>query len=659
YEIADEACIRDGLVHAFVGRWTGGALSPMQGLEVMRGNAFECILLSSMAIGGLMMGCPQSMVARHIDGARQCLSKFRGLSEQCAMTAMMLYGLSNAFQAPADSNVEYRTNMDEAQTMFHSFDDKDPLVAAFLTYRATCDNLIDFVQSAYSVNPANISGRGPDADAACPAGLRLKTAKGTAAAERADTGPAGRAMERRTPPPPAHPAYVVADAMVLVYRFVVASGDTDAGWWHVHDFIAAEMTRLNPIKPGALAMITLGGCLLAAKAEVLTSDGMLAVAELVLSMFQKCPGLLRHYALHNAHLSLAVFRLLGCRKAYDDLRELAAGADVRVPTFDEMIPGVVFCDSELCWKCVHSILKQDVRDDDQGPIPVPGFSARRTLSSRVPFLDLGVAPRSHPSSQSDECESPTENFATQSDDGSSGDNRATRAREEEARAILNGEETAVLLELEASRGALDGGSPWTVAAAAPVIVGGAGGGGGVVASQGAWQQPPSGGARGNGAMDQSGGVSEAFMPPKGEVGEGRLPAMPEQRVVKRQVLPKKEEQGHHVKREDWRQERGFGEEGVAPLVFLADPSRANEDLAQAERAPDSMHCVGLSPRLEAEARQWGREWMETEKAESREMHTQDLFERAPPFDGGGGFGSFPPRAQSYGMPQGGWGGDLL
>ena len=183
----------------------------MQRPEVMRGNAFECILLSSMAIGGLMMGCPQSMVARHIDGARQCLAKFRGLSEQCAMTAMMLYGLSHAFQPPVDSNVEYRANMDEAQAIFNTFPEKDPLVAAFLTYRATCDNLIDFVESAYSVNPANISGRGRDANVDRSAGLMLKTVKGTAVAERAEPGPAGRATARRTPPPPAHPAYVVAD----------------------------------------------------------------------------------------------------------------------------------------------------------------------------------------------------------------------------------------------------------------------------------------------------------------------------------------------------------------------------------------------------------------------------------------------------------------
>lgn len=209
YEIVDEACIRDGLVHAFVGTLARGVLSPVQGLEAMRGSAYECILLSSMAIGGMMMGCPQNMVARHMAGARQCLTKFRGLSEQCAMTAMMLYGLSNAFQSPADSNVEYRANMDEAQVMFHSFADQDPLVAAFFTYRATCDNLIDFVKSAYSVNPANISGR--DADADRSAGLMLKTVKGTAVAERVETGPVGRVTARRTPPPPAHPAYVVAD----------------------------------------------------------------------------------------------------------------------------------------------------------------------------------------------------------------------------------------------------------------------------------------------------------------------------------------------------------------------------------------------------------------------------------------------------------------
>lgn len=87
--------------------------------------------------------------------------------------------------------------------------------------------------------------------------------------------------------------HAVPKALVLVYRFVLASGDTETGWWHMHDFIAAEMTRLEPLKPGALVMITLAGSLLAAKAEVLTTDGMLAVAELVLAMFQMCPGLLR------------------------------------------------------------------------------------------------------------------------------------------------------------------------------------------------------------------------------------------------------------------------------------------------------------------------------------------------------------------------------
>ena len=247
--------------------------------------------------------------------------------------------------------------------------------------------------------------------------------------------------------------------------------------------------------------------------------------------------------------------------------------------FDEMVPGVVCCESELCWKCVNSILKQDVRDDDQGPVPVPGFSARRTLSSRVPFLDVGFAPRPYPSSQSDECESPTENFAHASDGGGSGGNRATSAHEQEARALPFGEQTAALLEPEAPSGAFDGGSPWAVAGAPTVVVGGARG---VATSKSTWQQPPSGGARGRGAIDQSGvvaggftlpkgelaerrlpampeqtvverqvidqsgGVTGGFMLPKGELAEKRLRAMPEQRVAERQVLPKKGEQGHQV-----------------------------------------------------------------------------------------------------------------
>lgn len=348
-----------------------------------------------------------------------------------------------------------------------------------------------------------------------------------------------------------------------------------------------------------------------------------------------------------------MFRLLGRRKAYDDLRDLAIGADVSVPTFDEMVPGVVFCDSELCWKCVHSMLKQEVRDDDQGPLPFPGFSARRTLSSRVPFLDLGLAPRSHPSSQSDECESPTENCAPASDGGGSGGSQAQRAFEKEARASPCGEKTAPLLESEAPSDAFGGGSPWAVAA---VVVGGARGG--VARSQDAWQQSLSGGARGRGAIDQSGAVAGTFMLPKGEIEERRLPVMPKQGGVGRQVLPKQEEQGYHIEREVRRQERGYGED-VAFAFPDVDPRWANKDLTQAEGAPDSMYCVGLSSRVEAEARQYGTELIETGRAESREMHTQEWFERVFPFDAGGGLGSSPPRAQSYRMPQGGWEGDGL
>ena len=346
-----------------------------------------------------------------------------------------------------------------------------------------------------------------------------------------------------------------------------------------------------------------------------------------------------------------MFRLLGRRKAYDDLRDLAARADVHVPTFDEMIPGVVLCDSELCWKCVHSILKLDVRDDDQGPVMVPGFSARRTLSSRVPFLELGLTPRSHPSSQSDDCESPAENFAR----ASSGGTQAPRAREE-AHASPRREETAALLASEATSDACGGGSPWAAASAAAVVVGGTRGG--VATSQGARQQPPSGGVRGRGAINQSGGVLGAFMLPKGELGKRHISAMPEQRDIKRQVPVKLEEKGYHVEKEGWPQDRGYGEEDAAHFAALAvEPRPASED--QAERAPDSMHCVGLSSRLEAEARQWGSEWIETGSAESRGMSTHEAFEPALRFDAGGVLGSFPSRVRGYRMPQEGWEGDFL
>lgn len=200
--MVDEVSIRDGLVHAFVGRWTTEHLGTPHGPEVMRGHALECMLLSSMAIGGLLLGCPPKMVARHMAGAQRCLAKFRGLSEQCVVSSLILYGVSNALVSVAGSGAEYRKSMDEARTIFDSLEEKDPVVGAFIAYRATCDNLIVRMDATYSVNPANIVGRDttdkPD----------VKPSGGAAAAEKTE---AGWAEVRRALPSQAHPAYVVAD----------------------------------------------------------------------------------------------------------------------------------------------------------------------------------------------------------------------------------------------------------------------------------------------------------------------------------------------------------------------------------------------------------------------------------------------------------------
>ena len=316
-----------------------------------------------------------------------------------------------------------------------------------------------------------------------------------------------------------------------------------------------------------------------------------------------------------------------------------------VPTFDEMGSGVDMCDSELCCKCVDVFFDLDVRDDGQGLVPALGFSARRTLSSRVPFVDVGVAPRSHSSPQSDTSDSPLENFAIVSDGGGSGGSRASPG----------GEEAAGLFESEAPRGTSDGGPPWAADAVAV-----AGARGGVAASQGTWQQPPSGGAQARGGIGRSGGVSGGLVRPKVSIVARRRSAMPEQKVVERQVLSKTDGHEYHVGTKGWRQKRGDDEEGTAPFPFLSvQPRWPNGDLAQVERQPDSMHCVGLSPRLEAEALQYGSEWIETSRAESREKHSQKMFERASPFNEGDGFGPLPPHAQSHGMPPGGWEGNCL
>ncbi|CAM9478937.1 unnamed protein product, partial [Hapterophycus canaliculatus] len=179
-------------------------------------------------------------------------------------------------------------------------------------------------------------------------------------------------------------------AFTLILRFVSDEGDTKSGWQHVHDFIDAELTRLAELEAGALVLTTLAGNLLGAKSRVGTTEGMLKVAEIALSMFCKCPGLLRHYSIHNAHLALTAFRRYGQRKPYDALRTLVVAAtEKEIATFDEFGVGIAICDSEVCWRCSDTILEMPVSANG-GHVEEDGASCGSYVDADGGCEDLSV-----------------------------------------------------------------------------------------------------------------------------------------------------------------------------------------------------------------------------------------------------------------------------
>ncbi|CAB1109583.1 unnamed protein product [Ectocarpus sp. CCAP 1310/34] len=396
--VADERSVRQGLVHAFVSRWTTTAsaseASPINELEVMRGSAIECTLFSAMAIGGLMLGCPTVTVSRHLAAARQCLGRFRSrLCEQSAVAALILYGLANALLPPCDGDGqrEYRSSMDHAEEIFGSLELQDPFVNAFMMYRGTCDNLVAFMpDTLYSVNPVNISGRRGGVTAPAQASTSGGGGGGEGDGDQAWKTPGGATTAgakqgadaiRVSSAKPAHPAYVVADSMTLVLRFVCMEGDVRTGWANVHDLISTELSRLFKEQAGALVLTTLAGNLIAAKSRIGTSEGMLPVAEMVLAMFCKCPGLLRHYSLHNAHLALTAFRLYNRRKSFDALRALVVAAtEQAMATFDEFGVGVAICSTDVCWMCSDTIFTTGISPSCGGGGGGGGGDGRRICS---------------------------------------------------------------------------------------------------------------------------------------------------------------------------------------------------------------------------------------------------------------------------------------
>ena len=175
--------------------------SPPSADTLRKSAAIECTLFSAMAVGALLLGVPESTVSRHMTAARRTLTKSAGLREQPALSALLLYGLANALLPPRTGAVHGQQQqqetrqqeedeqqlMDEAQAVYEQLPDKDPLVNAFLVFRATNQNLArqTLLITADSVNPVN----------------NVETSRGQ--------GGGGGASTRRSEA--GHPAYVVTD----------------------------------------------------------------------------------------------------------------------------------------------------------------------------------------------------------------------------------------------------------------------------------------------------------------------------------------------------------------------------------------------------------------------------------------------------------------
>ena len=164
----NEVTVRDGLVRVFFDRWDEDNvvdLSPPSANARRESAAVACTLFSVIVIGALMLGAPATVVSRHWNAAGRALAKLAGWKEQAAVNALILHGLANSLlPAPRDRPGHeheqlHCSSMDDAQAIHGELPVKDPLANAFLTFRATCENLAAFLPStAESVDPVNISG---------------------------------------------------------------------------------------------------------------------------------------------------------------------------------------------------------------------------------------------------------------------------------------------------------------------------------------------------------------------------------------------------------------------------------------------------------------------------------------------------------------------
>lgn len=214
--MADDRSIREGLVHAISTLQNRGSLAEQLLLEEeedRHGQALQCSLFSSFAIGGLLLGYPVADVARYLEFARLCRERMRSLADQSAVSALILYANAHAFVGSRESQKEYRDSMNDADAISQVLLDEDPFVVSFTEYRRHMDNAHLLTKRVVSAdNPIKPLGRLMDTGR-----MGVKTEEGRRVRTWIDKG---RVMmsHRGGGRQGAHPAHVVEDSESLVDR---------------------------------------------------------------------------------------------------------------------------------------------------------------------------------------------------------------------------------------------------------------------------------------------------------------------------------------------------------------------------------------------------------------------------------------------------------
>lgn len=186
-------------MHSFAGMWYGGAPA-LRGQEAFRGRALECAFFSSMAIGGLLSGQPPESVQNHVKSARASVVEFRGLSDGHAVSALVLSGMMGVLLPDRESREAGRRSLDEAEAIFGSLAEKDPLAGVILAFRRQVEGLALLDPASMCPPPPPPSPRSSSSSSrGRPAAPRRAVSNLTAGGTKAT---ASSASEPRPPVPP-------------------------------------------------------------------------------------------------------------------------------------------------------------------------------------------------------------------------------------------------------------------------------------------------------------------------------------------------------------------------------------------------------------------------------------------------------------------------